>query len=245
MKTSICVRLLGRQSPDFDTKCLLKWKSNIWEVFEGRIDTLPLTGRSDLDNWGYSDNALKSMTPPNKEANFTLYILNAPIQDDFFSRRISENVVCVSFWEIAEPLRTHNIPIVCAVLRMIYAYTLVHARRGSLPPMTEITAFAHHENKGCIFDMAGLPTNIVVSCDKPILCESCRVAASEDHVAKETLDTYAKEIGRIRKQLYFRMTDWVKRHPVLALTISLITALVIGTGGSLIASCIYATCTGK
>ncbi|WP_342750607.1 hypothetical protein OH491_16705 [Termitidicoccus mucosus] len=239
MKLKIAVRILGHKAPDLDTSALLAWRSELWEIYEKKIDTFPLNGDCDLEHWGYSDEGLSERAVAASGADFTIYILNVPLEANYYFRRISRNVGCVSLFEVTEVLRSHNIPVENLVLRMLYNSTMIRLRKGFLPPISELATLAHHETKGCIFDMTGIKTDIVFSSDRPILCESCRVGAGEDRVSKETIETFSKEIKRIKKRLYYRITDWVKRQPILALAASAFFALVLGILGSLIASAIY------
>ncbi|RRJ95180.1 hypothetical protein Ga0100231_013555 [Opitutaceae bacterium TAV4] len=239
MKLKIAVRILGHKPPDLDTAVLTKWHSDLWEIHENKIDTFPLNGDCDLDYWGYSDAGLQSKAQAVAAADFTLYILNVPLEANYYFRRIKKNVGCISLFEVADVLRTHSIPIENLVLRMLYNSTMIHLRKGCLPPIGELAALAHHETKGCIFDMAGIKTDIVFSCHRPILCDTCRAAASADQVSKETIEVFAKEIKGIKKRLYYRAADWVKQKPLLALFASAIFALLLGIAGSLIASYAY------
>ena len=239
MKLKIAIRLLGNRAPDLDVESLRKWKSEIWEIHDNRIDTLPLNGDSDLDSWGYSDDALSNNAPPVKDADITLYVLNVPVEANYYFRRLSNNTACLSLFEIADVLRSHNIPVENAVLRMAYSSALIHSRRGALPPMSEVPTLAHHETKGCIFDMAGIKSDIAFSTDKPILCDACRIAANNERVTNETLQIYSTELLHIRKRLYFRISDRIKRHPIRALAISTVFALALGIISSIVANIIY------
>lgn len=239
MKLKIAVRILGHKAPDLDISSLVSWRSDLWELHEGKIDTFPLNGDCDLEHWGYSDEGLRKRAVAANEADFTIYILNVPLESNYYFRRISRNVGCVSLFEVAEVLRSHNIPVENLVLRMLYSSTMIQIRNGFLPPISELATLAHHETKGCIFDMTGIKTDIVFSCDWPILCDSCRVGASQDRVSNETIETFSKEIKRIKKKLYYRIADWVKWQPILALLVSAFFALLLGIAGSLIASIIH------
>lgn len=239
MKLKIAVRILGQKPPDLDTTALTRWRSDLWEIHEKKIETFPLNGDCDLECWGYSDEGLSPKAPAVPGADFTIYILNVPLEDNYYFRRISRDVGCVSLFEVADVLRAHCMPVENLVLRMLYSSTMIRLRKGFLPPIGELATLAHHETKGCIFDMTGIKTDIVFSCHSPILCESCRVAASDEQVSKETIETFAKEIRKIKKRLYHRIADWVRRQPVLALLISALFALILGTIGSLAASYIY------
>jgi len=239
MKTKIALRILGHKAPDFDVKVFERWKSKLWELHEGSIDTLPLNGEADLPDWGYSDAALADRAICKQGADLTICILNVPLEDNYYFRRIDRNLACASLFEIGEVLRGHNIPVENFVFRMIYSCTLIYARKKYLPPILEIATYTHHETKGCIFDMTGIKTDVSFSCDRPILCGMCRVDASANSVTKEFLDTYELEISKIEKRLYFQITDLIKRRPILAILLSSTLALLIGTLGSLVASIIY------
>jgi hypothetical protein len=239
MKLKIAVRILGHKGPDLETSTLISWRSDIWQLHEGRIDTFPLNGDCDLDNWGYSDEGLSERAVAAKGADFTLYILNVPLEANYYFRRVSRNVACISLFEVAEILRSNNIPVENIVLRMLYNSSMTYTRKGFLPPIREMATLAHHETKGCVFDMTGIKSDIAFSCDHPILCESCRVEAGNDKVSKEIIETFSKEIPRIKKKLYYRMADWVKKQPISALVISASFAILLGVASSLIASVIY------
>lgn len=239
MKLKIAVRILGHKPPDFDSSILLKWRSSLWEIFEGQIETLPLNGDCDLDDWGYSDHALSSKCRKIRGADISVFVLNVPLQHNYFARRIQENIVCISLFEVAEVLRSHNIPVENLILRSLYSCTLIYARKKTIPPIHDLLSIAHHETKGCIFDMAGIKTDVVFSCHRPILCDSCKVASNEDQVSNETLTTLRKEIQKIQKRLFYRISDWVRRSPILALAASALLALLVGIVGSIAASYIY------
>jgi len=239
MKLKIALRLLGHKAPDLDTDALERWRSDLWEIHEKKIDSLPLNGDADLPSWGYSDDALAAKAPAKKGADITIYMLNVPLEDNYYFRRISKNIACVSLYEVAEVLRMHNIPLENLILRMLYSSTLIHGRKGYLPPISELESLAHHETKGCIFDMNGIKTDIVFSCNRPILCAACRLAASGEQVSNEILDIFEKEIRKIRKRLYYRVIDWVKKKPLIALALSSVFAVFLGVVGSLVASYIY------
>lgn len=239
MKLKIAVRLLGHKAPDLDIDALKKWKSCLWELCEGEIDSLPLNGNADLPDWGYSDAKLTSLAVPKKGADVTICILNGPLEDNYYSRRLSNNTACLSLYEVTEALRSHNIPLHNIVLRMIYSFVLIYTRKQSLPSMKLLPSFAHHETKGCIFDMTGIKTDIVFSCDRPVFCTECRVSAKGDSVPKEWLDKYEKEIRGIRKALFYRLSDKIKQHPIWALFLSSLFAVILGIIGSLIASAVY------
>lgn len=224
IKIRLC--LIGQPPPDFDATRILQWKSGIWKI-EGAVETFALSKNADLDGWGYSDDRLSSIAPHMESRDITLCILNVPLAGNYYSRRLKANVVCFSFHETAEILRHYNIPIENAVLRMAYGYSLIFRRcKGTIPTTASGVSFAHDEARGCIFDMNGIKTEIALSCDGPILCDACRAGALSDGVSREFVDRYSSEIRSIRKDLYFRIADSIRRHPLITLCLSLFVAFL-------------------
>lgn len=227
--------LVGQPPPDFEANRILRWKSGIWKI-DGAVETFALSENADLDGWGYSDELLSSIAPNTEIDGITFCVLNVPLQGNYYSRRLNSNVVCFSFHETAEILRRYNIPIENAVLRMAYSYSLIFRRcKGTIPTTASLVSFAHDEARGCIFDMNGIKTEIALSCDGPVLCEACKADALNDGVSREFIDCYSREISKIRKDLYFRIADSVRRHPLVTLCLSLCVAFLI----NLLSSFVY------
>ncbi len=87
--------------------------------------------------------------------------------------------------------------------------------------------------------MNGIKSELVESCNKSVVCGACEELLKKEHVSTQTIITVQKEIRKIRKHLYYRMFDFVKLKPLVALTISSVFAILIGVTGSLIASYAY------
>jgi len=238
-KVSFTIKIIGQPPPDLDIASIRRRKSKLWSIPRDP-ETFSLSENTDLDGWGFSDDLLNRIISKDTSTNVTFCILNVPLEDNYYSRRIDTNVVCLTFFEIAEILRHHNIPQVNAIYRMLYSFTLIYRRRQeSIPPTHTLYHYAHHEARGCIFDMNGIKSEIIHSCHEPKLCNECQTDSIRDRVSNEFLKTFQTEIKTIRKTLFFRAADFIKAHPVLALLISSIFAILLGTTGSLIASLIY------
>jgi len=159
---------------------------------------------------------------------------------NWYSRRIGNNRAVFTFHEIKEYLKQENIPLENAVLRVLYAYTLLFIRSGNkIPDYTEATSYTHDETRGCLYDMNGVKSDIVESCVTPIVCSECQERMKNQHVSNNAISAVQNEIKKIRKTAYFRALDFVKQKPITSLAISSLFALVIGTMGSVLASYIY------
>lgn len=240
-KTKISIATIGHIPAEFNRQKIKDWQSSIFELV-GEIESYALNNDSDGDDWQYTDKLLETDVPKTFSGEFFIAIVNVPLQHNWYSRRLSGNRVVFTFHEIKEYLRFSNIPLENVVFRLLYAYTLYYKRCGNqiLTTASHIN-FTHDETRGCLFDMNGIKFDIVYSCHNPILCSVCLERLRKDKVSDETISKCVRDIRRIRKTLFYRITDFIKKYPVWSLIISGITAIALGTIGSVIASFIYET----
>jgi hypothetical protein len=238
-KTKITLSTLGHMPPEFDKKKISKFKSNIFEIV-GEIESYTLTKNSDGQNWEFYDSTFENEVPQNFSGDFHICVVNVPLEQNWYSRRLSHNRVVFTFYEIKEYLRYENIPIENVLLRIMNAYTLLYKRSGdSIPKTTDHTNYTHDETRGCLFDMNGFKHDIIFSCHNPILCPDCIQRLKNEKVSEETINKCRKDIEKIRKTLFYRMADFIKLHPICSLIISSGLAIVLGAIGSIFASYIY------
>jgi len=60
-----------------------------------------------------------------------------------------------------------------------------------------------------------------------------------ERVSNEIIEAASHEIKKIRIDTYYRMLHFVRRRPILALVLSSVFALLLGTASSVLASFIY------
>lgn len=215
------------------------WESEVFEL-AGDIENFALRCDSDSDGWVFSDALLKAQLPAHAGADFLIAIVNVPIENNWYSRRLGDNQIVFTFSQIKEFLTWENIPLENAILRVLYAYTLLYKRSGNrIPGFGEAPSFTHDETRGCLFDMNGIKSDLVESCNKPVVCGECEERLRNERVSTQTIKIVQKEIRKIRKHLYYRAFDFVKAKPVAALAMSSAFAILLGVAGSLIASYAY------
>lgn len=238
-KTRITVATVGHMPADFDRHEIKEWESSVFEIVDG-IESYSLTCDSDGYSWEFTDKALEGVLPNSFNGEFLIAIVNVPIESNWYTRRLSANRVVFSFHEIKEILRFSNIPLENVIYRLLYAYTLLYRRSGNrIPETAEHTNFTHDETRGCLFDMNGIKTDIVYSCHSPIICSDCVGRLRREKVSDETIDQCQNEIRRIRKTMFYRITDFIKKHPLWSLAISGMTAIVLGAAGSVLGSYVF------
>lgn len=238
-KTRIAVATVGHMPADFSRRKIKDWKSSVFEIVGG-IESYSLTCDSDGHDWEFTDQALEGVLPNKFDGDFLVAIVNVPIELNWYSRRLSANRVVFSFHEIREILLLANIPLENVIYRLLYAYTLLYKRNGGrIPESSEHTNFTHDETRGCLFDMNGIKRNVVLSCNGPVICPDCIERLRREKVSEETIAQCQSEVRRIRKAMFFRISDFVKKHPLWSLAISGVTAIILGAIGSVLGSYVY------
>jgi len=239
-KTRITVATLGHLPAEFDRSKISRWQSSAFEI-SGDIESYTLNCDSDIDDWAFSDAALGQVIPNQFEGDFFVVITNVPLQWNWYTRRIGDNRIVFSFYEVRDILSYYQIPLENIVYRLLYAYTLIYCRNGSrVPEAEELTNFTHDETRGCIFDMNGNKVDIIHSCHEPIICPDCVERSRRERVTEETIQKCQKELARIKKPLFFRIGDFIRIHPIWALVISALSAITLGAIGSILGAFVYA-----
>lgn len=217
------------------------WKSKLFKITEPINSSLIITSKADLDDWAFSDQNIVELLPENdNDYDILIAITTVPLQDNYYVRRLSNNRLCVTFYEIVEFLKSENIPLENFILRIIYSACLVYKRYNNrIPHVSEITDFTHDETKGCIFDMNGIKNDIIYSTNVPILCDECITDLKTSRIGSDIIDSVKKELKKIKKHLYYRILDLIKMYPICAIVLSSLTALILGILGSLIAAFLW------
>lgn len=233
---------LGHFPYVIDTNRIINWKSKLFEI-NNTIDSYTITVNSDLDYWRYSDKIMESQLPKTVKDEIFIAITNLPLEDNFYVRIFSLNRICLTYYEMGEILNINNIPLENLILKIVYSLALVHKRFDRIPLFSELfekkLKIVHDEARGCIFDMNGIKTDVIYSTNKPKICSACVEDLTQERVEKNVIENVQNELKKIKRESYYQLIHFIKRHPYWALCISGFSALVIGIIGSLIASTIY------
>lgn len=211
---------------------LESWRSQVISIKHGAsVGHLP---DADGDDWEYPDDQLLKVLGADANSDFTLGLINAPLEENYYMRRLSDRVAVLSLYQMADIVKYSDFTIEQFILRNAYELAVLFAANGKLIP-TDYTTWAHDETRGCIFDMNASKSDIVFSLHRPILCPACRTKVSAKQIPAGLLPNLDKELKRIQKTLYVRILEWVKRHPIFALVIT----ASFGIALNLIASVIF------
>ena len=239
MKVKIKLIFLGHLPHSINTEKILSWKSDLFQILPP-INIHTITSESDGPNWDYSDENIESQLPLREEGDILIAMTNVRIQNNYFARRSTDNRICLTYYEMSDYLKADNIPLENLIFRVLYSVSFVYKRYGNrLPGINEHTNFTHDETKGCIFDMNGNKADIIYSVNRPYICESCVQSLTNSKIEKNLIDKVQRELKKIKKGLYYRITDLIKKYPIAAIIISSIWAILLGTVGSIIAAIIW------
>lgn len=217
---------------NFQPKKVMRWRSSLFEIV-GDFENYALRCDSDGLDWQFSDELVKTQLPAKFDADFMIAIVNVPIEDNWYSRRLGDNKIVFTFHQIKDILEHYNVPLENVIYRVLYAYTLLYKRAGDkIPGFGEAPGFTHDETRGCLFDMNGIKTDLVASCDRPIICDECEERLKREQVSNHLISSAKNEINKIRKELYYRAVDFVKKHPLWALALSSLFAVALGVVSS-------------
>ncbi|KXS32413.1 MAG: Uncharacterized protein AWT59_1453 [Candidatus Gallionella acididurans] len=233
-KVKIKLVTIGYLPHDFRIDKIKNWKSEVFQLI-GNIENFSLRTDSDGERWDFSDSLISEQLPKNVDADFVIALVNVPIEDNWYTRLVGNNQIVFTFHEIKDILEDSHIPLANVVLRLLYAYALVYRQCGNrIPKLNESVEFTHDETRGCVFDMNGIKTDLPASCDKPQICDECQERLKNSLVSNDIIEQSKKEILSIRKEFYYRILEFVKKHPVWALLISSCYALILNIIASII-----------
>jgi len=236
-KVNIELITLGSVNHDFNKKRLLNWDSQLFSL-RNPINHYSLNAESDLNDWGFSDKTLSERVPDlSPGMDFLIAISGIALEDNFYLRPLPNNRFIFSFHEIGDVLEGKNIPLENSILRMFYATTLVFFEYGRrIPLIEEMPNISHSETKGCIFDMNGFKFDLVHSCHDPIICDDCIHRLTNGRISEQDISIARKEIKQIKKNRFYIISDFIKRHPIWSLVITGVTATALSFLGSFLAN---------
>ncbi len=235
LKIDLC--LLGRAKFEIDQKSLMNHNSKVFSISDIRcISTLP---ECDLpDKWGYSDSIFTKIFQPSTNSAFSIGIVDAPLEKNYYMRRILDNQCVISLFEMKEIIQTSHVSLEKYILRNIYELLLIYHRYNNRI-INSIYTVAHSDIRKCLFDMSGHKTDIAYSMTKPIICEECTTVLNKSGVDNNIVEQVRKEIKKININRTTRFIIFVKNHLIFSLIISSVWALLLSVIASAITIALF------
>lgn len=227
----IKVIILGELRYQINEKYIENWKSKIIEI--DSIDHYSFLENTDIDGWGYSDQIFLELFDKIGQKNeITFFIINAPLEGNFYLRRIGNNACVLSLYETAEILINNSINIEPFIIRNIYEIIMIYKSLKSIP--SSVYSVAHDDIRKCLFDMNGIKTDIIHSVIQPNICGECKVKYQKYGLSKELLIQIQKELKCINNLFAYRLFALIKKHPILTFIISSVWGVILNVIASFI-----------
>lgn len=122
----------GQLASELNITKIIAWKSVLFKVVDYQRHNLDLV--PNLPNWGYSDGNLNANLPTtevldvgamvNETVHINVFVLDAPLEYNYYSRILDNDYVVVTYYQIREILYKEDIPLENFLLRLLYAYSL-------------------------------------------------------------------------------------------------------------------------
>ena len=217
-KIKISTVFLGHQKVPVDFQYLTGWKSAIFEFQPAQ--SIPYSPDANGNRWEYPDSQIEELVTSVTGADVTVVLVSTALERNFYVRRLTGNRIVISLYEMAYILKSANFRLEDFLLRNLYAYSVYfHAYRGR-PPTSSAFSWSHHDIRGCLFDMNPQKADVLYSMHQPNLCGDCVQRLGSCQVDASFADALSAELRKIQKPLFFRISDWVKAHPLWSLCLT-------------------------
>jgi len=235
----VALRIVGTLRPRFQQVDLAGGpRSLFFELHE--VAPVPVAAMADPADGqsGYADRELARLVAPEPGYGLTIAVIDAPLREGYYLRRLSGNRVVVSTHEVAPLLIEKGYSLRSFVRRNVYQAVVGYIRHDGRLPSTRKVRLAHVPTRGCLYDWNDTREDILHSLDQPQLCSACieRTRLSAVH---HLLPQLSSELRQIRKPILMRFGERFKeavdRRPWLAI----VAPLTVGIALNMLASWLY------
>lgn len=157
-------------------------------------------------------------------ADFSVVIVNRPLQDNYFSRPVTENLIVVSIFDI-DKLNIHEgISVEMYLIRFLLAFsTIFHAYNGLSNQAYELMQI---NATGCLFDKCIYKPQVAVFFRNPKLSPAVCNILTKKTLPHDFLIDLKKEIQKLKIGNYYKLKDWFKKNPITAIILTFFIGLI-------------------
>lgn len=171
-----------------------------------------------------SDNDFSFLTTSQTGADFSVVIVNRPLEGNYFSRPISEKLIVVSIFNI-ESLNIHEgISVEMYIIRFLLAFSTIYQAYNGLS--RQATELMQINATGCLFDKAIFKPQIAIFFRQPKISPAVINLLHGKTLPKDFLSDLQSEIKKLKIGTYYKLKDWFKENPILAISITFLFGLI-------------------
>ncbi|MCR4030432.1 MULTISPECIES: hypothetical protein [Flavobacterium] len=169
----------------------------------------------------------------NNGSDFSIGIIDRPLQGNFFSRPISENFIVISTFGLEELNLREGITVENYLLRFVYAFTIMFNAYGGFNQ--QAAEIMQNNISGCLFDRAIYKKQIAIFFKNPHISLSAENILSTKAINAQLIPDTKKDIKKLKISWYYNYSNWLSRNPVWATIIIFISGLLLSDlGGNFI-----------
>jgi hypothetical protein len=224
-KLKITLFVLGSLKFDVNLHKVQEWRSELFEIEHvNRLHFLP--DSESESGWHYSDKQLKKIIGDTSSFHVVLALINAELENNYYGRRIGKNIYILSLYETGHIILKNDLGLEQFIVQNLYYVTAVYYKfRGNIPLSNQ--SLTHQDIRSCLFDFNSDKEDIPFSLGKATICDDCKADFDSTFVPDRFVETLRNELKRIKKPIYFRIRDFIKRRPVVSLFIAILATIIL------------------
>lgn len=224
-KLKIHLQILGGLKFDLNTRKIQNWNSKLFVIDTlHKLSSLPNT--ESIDGWYYSDKQLQQIIGDTSAYKVVVAIINAPLENNFYGRRIGDNIYVLSLYETGHIVLKNDLGLEQFIIQNIYYVTAIYFKYKGKIPLSD-TILTHQDIRGCLFDFNADKEDIVFSLGKVSICDACKSDFGSTFVPDNFVPILKRELKMIKKPCYFRIRDFIKRRPIFSLILAVLASFAV------------------
>lgn len=210
---------------DYKKLKLIGKQSDIFKILNKIELPNPNITKSD-NNYTLMDTDFGFLEDRETTANFSVAIVNRPLEGNFFSRRINDKLLVVSIFQI-ETLNIHEgINLEMYLSRFIYGFiTIFLSNNNSLPTTTDLID-PNRNASGCLLDFCLYKSQVAMFFRNPQISPEALTILRRKPLPENFVNSLNKEIQNLKIGLYFRLMDWLKVNPIKSILLTFFVGLI-------------------
>jgi len=227
-QVSVKLIMIGHIEKIIDFDLIQKHSSKFFTIEElDRISDLPSPNKDD----GYLDVIYSVEEMKNISSNIThnglcIGIMNYKYDDNFYMHRLDNNKVCISVAGLEEILKRKDISLENFILKNIYEIFVFYKILGSTLS-DKVYDFVHDDTRGCLFDLNGDKNDIIYNTEKPIICNECQSKINKQATPTNFMSQLESELKKINKPMFKSIELFIKKYPLLSISVTIIFSTTI------------------
>ena len=192
-----------------------------------KIETISENNNSAIlnrDTVRLSDVDFNFLTNRQVTSDFSVVLVNRPLEGNYFSRPISEKLIVISIFDI-ESLNIHEgISVEMYIIRFLLAFSTIYKTYNGLSNQAQ--ELMQSNATGCLFDKSIYKPQIAIFFRQPKLSPSVINTLNGKTLPKNFVADLQIEIKKLKIGTYYRLVDWLKENPKKAILITFLIGLI-------------------